>query len=83
MVEAAAAAIFLGVDPSWILDEPTPDLPIIERALERASELRTKYDEDLAQAIGARVAQQVVPPLAKQIRSLALAIHHLAKRRTF
>lgn len=77
---AAAAAVTLGVDPGWVLDQPTDDMPIVEAILREAQEQRVKYDEDFAAAIGNRVAQQLLPPLAKHITRLAATIQRAARR---
>lgn len=82
-VAAAAAAVTLGVDPSWVLDQPLEDLPIVEAILQLAQEQRVKYDEDFAAAIGASTAQKLLPPLAKHITRLAQAIDRAARRRPF
>lgn len=73
-MDAAAAAVTLGVDIGWVLDQPVEDLPIIEAILQAAQKQRVKYDEDMAEAIGARVAQRLLPPLSKQITRLAAAL---------
>lgn len=73
-VDAAAAAVMLGVDPGWVLDQPVEDLPIVEAILSRASKLRQEYDESFAKAIGAETANRLLPGLAKHITRLAAAI---------
>lgn len=80
VIEAAAAAVVLGVDPSWVLDQPTTDLPVVEAILRQAQELRVKYDEDLAAAIGAQTAAKLLPGLGKQITRLAVALARANRR---
>ncbi len=64
----------LGIDPGWVLDQPLEDLPMVDAILRRANEKRVQYDESLAEAIAARTAARMVPPLAKHITKLVNAL---------
>lgn len=64
----------LGVDPTFVLDTPDDELPIVEAILARANEKRIDYDESLAEAIAVRTANHVVPPLKQHIASLIRAL---------
>lgn len=72
----------LGVDPSWVLDQPLEDMLVVEKILEAASKLRVEYDEQLAKAIGAETAHRVVQPLAKHLTRLVAALQRSQRRRT-
>ena len=74
IVEAAAAVLAFGVDPSVVFDWPVEDRAILQATLDRAQHIRIEYDQQLAESIGAHAANKTVPGIAKPITRLVVAL---------
>jgi hypothetical protein len=66
--------LFYGYDPLRLLTLGRGDQVVMRAVLQEAAKQRIEYDEAFAEAIGARVAEAVVPPLAKTLSATVQAM---------
>lgn len=74
-IDAAAAALLYGVaDPLAMLALSPGDMRVMQAVLAKASKWRHEYDTHLADYTAGKVAEAVVPPLAKSMSKTIAAV---------